>query len=62
MILLEFESNVFSINQEKNLRVTVSIEVAQYISGQKITAFIKRVDENMYVARSEGKNRIFFSQ
>jgi diguanylate cyclase (GGDEF)-like protein len=62
MILLEFESNVFPINQEKNLRVTVSIGVAQYISGQKITAFIKRADENMYVAKSEGKNRIFFSQ
>ena len=62
MILLEFESNVFSINQEKNLRVTVSIGVAQYISGQKIRAFIKRADENMYVAKSEGKNRIFFSQ
>jgi diguanylate cyclase (GGDEF)-like protein len=61
-IRMEFESNVFPINQEKNLRVTVSIGVAQYISGQKITAFIKRVDENMYVAKSEGKNRIFFSQ
>jgi len=61
-IRMEFESNVFPINQEKKLRVTVSIGVAQYISGEKITAFIKRADENMYVAKSEGKNRIFFSQ
>lgn len=61
-IRMEFESNVFPINQEKNLRVTVSIGVAQYISGEKITAFIKRADENMYVAKSEGKNRTFFSQ
>lgn len=61
-IRMEFENNVFPINQEKNLRVTVSIGVAQYISGEKITAFIKRADENMYVAKSEGKNRTFFSQ
>lgn len=51
-----------AFEQEKNLPVTVSIGVAQYIPGEEITAFIKRADKNMYAAKNMGKNRIYFSQ
>lgn len=53
-----FESEAFFAHKDKRLRVTVSIGVAQYLSGEKISAFIKRADENMYAAKKAGKNRI----
>jgi diguanylate cyclase (GGDEF)-like protein len=55
-----FESQNLLIQQEKNLCVTVSIGVAQYISGEEITTFIKRSDQNMYAAKHKGKNRVYF--
>jgi diguanylate cyclase (GGDEF)-like protein len=57
-----FEKEAFSLRQEENLAVTVSIGVAQYIPGEGITTFIKRADINLYAAKNEGKNRICFSQ
>lgn len=53
-----FESKALSGYKEDDLRVTVSIGVAQYIAGEEISAFIKRADENMYAAKNAGKNRI----
>jgi diguanylate cyclase (GGDEF)-like protein len=57
-----FEKEDFSLQQEENLPVTVSIGVSQYIPGEEITTFIKRADKNLYAAKNEGKNRICFSQ
>jgi diguanylate cyclase (GGDEF)-like protein len=57
-----FEKEAFSLRQEENLPVTVSIGVAQYIPGEEITNFIKRADKNLYAAKNNGKNRIYFSQ
>ena len=57
-----FESQNLLIQQEKNLCVTISIGVAQYIPGEEITTLIKRADQNMYAAKNKGKNRIYFSQ
>ncbi len=56
-----FESQNLLIQQEKNLFVTVSIGVAQYIPGEKISTLIKRADQNMYAAKNKGKNRIYLS-
>jgi diguanylate cyclase (GGDEF)-like protein len=56
-----FEKEAFSLRQERNLAVTVSIGVAQYIPGEEITALIKRADINLYTAKNKGKNRICFS-
>ncbi len=55
-----FESQALFAHKEDDLRVTVSIGVAQYIPGEEILTFIKRADENMYVAKNEGKNRVHF--
>ena len=57
-----FEKESFSSEQADNLPVTVSIGVAQYIPGEEITNFIKRVDRNLYTAKNNGKNCIHFSQ
>jgi len=53
-----FENETLFVHDDKGLRVTVSIGVAQYIAGEKISAFIKRADRNMYEAKNAGKNKI----
>jgi len=57
-----FESEALFAHAENGLRVTVSIGVAQYIPGEELAAFIKRADENLYAAKSAGKNRICGAQ
>jgi diguanylate cyclase (GGDEF)-like protein len=56
-----FESQHLTISKKQNLSVTVSIGVAQYEIGEEINPLIKRADDNMYTAKNEGKNRIYFS-
>ena len=55
-----FESQASLAQPEESMGVTVSIGVAQYIRPEDITAFIKRTDKNMYIAKNSGKNRIFY--
>ena len=55
-----FEKHAFLIRQDGSLSVTASIGIAQYKQGEEISAFIKRADENMYTAKKQGKNRVFF--
>lgn len=55
------EKNAFLIRRDKSLSVTASIGIVQYKTGEQISAFIKRADENMYTAKKQGKNRVFFS-
>jgi len=57
-----FVSQAMSAHKDADLRVTVSIGVAQYLAGEKISAFIKRADRNMYAAKNAGKNRICGAQ
>jgi diguanylate cyclase (GGDEF)-like protein len=59
-IRLSFENHNSILPGEKNLTVTVSIGVAQYEIGEEPNTFIKRADNNMYAAKNEGKNRIYF--
>ena len=56
-----FESQDLTLPEKKNLSVTVSVGVAQYETDEKLDAFIKRADGNLYTAKNEGKNRISFS-
>ncbi|MBN2539163.1 MAG: GGDEF domain-containing protein [Deltaproteobacteria bacterium] len=39
---------------------TVSIGVAQYIFQEELKMFLKRSDSNMYEAKRQGKNRVFY--
>ncbi|MBN2284492.1 MAG: diguanylate cyclase [Deltaproteobacteria bacterium] len=58
----EFEHEDFTPRDETPVHRTVSIGVAQYLKGEELTTFLKRVDENMYVAKREGKNRVLFRE
>lgn len=56
-----FEREHFSVKPkdgiQKTFSLTLSIGVAGYVQGVSVSALIKRADEAMYQAKSEGKNR-----
>jgi PleD family two-component response regulator len=42
------------------IKITISGGVAQYTSGMDVNKLIKVADDNLYTAKREGKNRIFY--
>ncbi|MBW2598907.1 MAG: GGDEF domain-containing protein [Deltaproteobacteria bacterium] len=59
----EFENEGFyPLGGEEAVHKTVSIGVAQYISQEELRMFLKRVDSNMYRAKRQGKNRVFYGK
>jgi len=55
-----FESAVFSPLPGEDARATISIGGGSYRPEEGVTAFVKRVDETMYLAKNRGKNRVVF--
>ena len=43
---------------DKDIHLTVSIGVAEWAPGQKPEALIERVDQALYLAKNEGRNRV----
>jgi two-component system, cell cycle response regulator len=53
------ESEAFSINSGRNMRVTTSIGVATLISGHdSVAELMKRADRGLYEAKNSGRNRV----
>jgi diguanylate cyclase (GGDEF)-like protein len=40
------------------VRVTISAGVAEWSRDDSVAAFIKKVDETLYVAKNRGRNRV----
>jgi diguanylate cyclase (GGDEF)-like protein/PAS domain S-box-containing protein len=57
-----FESVAFTPVPGRTVRKTASMGVAEYLPGEAETDFLARADQNMYLAKRMGKNRVFFSQ
>jgi len=55
-----FEAEIFSPRPNEAAYKTVSIGVSQYEPGEESKSFIKRADKAMYMAKEQGKNRVFF--
>jgi len=53
------ERETFADGQE-NINITVSGGVAHYAYGMDVNKLIKAADDNLYAAKREGKNRIFY--
>jgi len=53
------EQEAFS-NGEGHINITVSGGVAHYTHGMDVNKLIKMADDNLYTAKREGKNRIFY--
>ncbi len=58
----EFEDEIFSPRPDTEIHKTISIGVTEYMPGEELTILLKRVDGGMYMAKEQGKNRVFFAK
>jgi len=56
-----FADEIFFPVPLEPVRVTVSAGVANFQDGDEIVSFVKRADQNMYEAKTNGKNCVYFS-
>ena len=57
----EFEREAFFPRHDEKVNKTVSIGVTEVIPGEDLSSFLRRVDEGMYMAKRQGKNRVFYA-
>ena len=57
-IQVELKKENFSPVSNQNIYMTVSIGLAQYKLKEELKAFVQRVDQLMYQAKKDGRNRI----
>ena len=58
-IRAELKEEIFSPVSDKHVYITVSIGLAQYKSQEDMKAFVNRVDQLMYQAKKNGKDRVY---
>jgi diguanylate cyclase (GGDEF)-like protein len=51
-------TEVFKPSSGTSVRVTVSIGVAQYIKDEDMMEFVRRADQNLYMAKAAGKDQV----
>ena len=56
----ELEATPFPLNPDTSRSITASIGISQLQAKDKLSEFIKRADENLYVAKAKGKNQVVF--
>jgi two-component system cell cycle response regulator len=49
---------VFSPDSGNKVKITISIGVTEYITGERISVLVERVDKAMYTSKENGRNRI----
>jgi diguanylate cyclase (GGDEF)-like protein/PAS domain S-box-containing protein len=52
--------NIESLQHPDNMHITSSFGIGQKQSGEKMNAFLERVDRNLYRAKQEGRNRLIY--
>ncbi|RJP80537.1 MAG: diguanylate cyclase [Desulfobacteraceae bacterium] len=57
-IRLAIESEVFSPSPGKEITITVSVGVTEYQADERISAFVQRADQALYLSKDNGRNRI----
>jgi diguanylate cyclase (GGDEF)-like protein len=57
----DFAKMVFSPSPGMEVQLSVSIGVSRYIPDEQPSTFLKRVDEAMYKAKKQGKNRVLLA-
>jgi two-component system, cell cycle response regulator len=61
-VRIALKNEIFKPGPDKEIRVTVSIGVAQHDKGEEMMDFLRRTDQNLYTAKGEGKNQVCFTQ
>jgi diguanylate cyclase (GGDEF)-like protein len=54
-------TEVFMPGSGSNVRVTVSIGVAEYLKDEDLMDFLRRADQNLYVAKAAGKDQVCYA-
>jgi len=54
------DERFYPLGGDTAVRKTVSVGVTQYIFHEELKAFLKRADFNMYHAKDQGKNRVYY--
>jgi PleD family two-component response regulator len=49
-----------SLKAKTSRFITASMGVSELQAKDKLSEFIRRADENLYAAKTEGKNRVIF--
>jgi len=57
-IRTEFNNETFSPEPGQDIHLTLSVGIAQYKSQEDMKAFVSRVDQLMYQAKKNGKDRV----
>ena len=57
---VELESTPIAINPGTSRSITASIGISQLQTEENLSEFIKRADDNLYVAKAKGKNQVIF--
>ena len=57
-----FADEIFFPVPLEPVHITVSVGVADYREGEQISSFVKRADQNLYKAKSKGKNCVYFAE
>ena len=54
-------TEVFMPGSGSNVRVTVSIGVAEYLKDEDMMEFLRRADQKLYVAKAAGKDQVCYA-
>ena len=54
-------TEVFKPGFGSNVRVTVSIGVSQYVKDEDMMEFLRRADQNLYMAKAVGKDQVCYA-
>jgi len=57
-IRISIESEIFLPVPEKEITITVSVGVTEYQTDERISAFVQRADQALYLSKDNGRNRI----
>lgn len=52
------ETEKFTPESGKPVKVTISIGVTEYCPDERISSFVQRADKAMYIAKQKGRNRV----
>jgi two-component system cell cycle response regulator len=54
-------TEVFEPSSGTSIRVTVSIGVAEYIKDEDMMEYVRRADQNLYMAKAAGKDQVCYA-
>ena len=61
-VRIALKNEIFKPRPDTDIRVTVSIGLAQHARNEEMMDFLRRADQNLYKAKASGKNQVCFSQ